>query len=260
MPLITRQGKGSKLTIQEMDGNLAYLEGLAQGGGSLVNEEEIGIEFVDTLKAFESVGTDFTLPLTQIVNTKFTGIKKESVAGFQFEPEPGLNIEYKLENLNLLGLIDATILTLFLSEFGPPEEIIDSILSNKLSIDYTLQNLYLKTGEMEDFELAFKLISPTLKGLASIESNLELELGSYYAYETSFFGGSEHKFKFTEKGLNRNFLQSDSPGIFKGTISFEGEVDERPLLLEFNNLPGEEEVTSGFLYEDENGFVKVKRD
>jgi hypothetical protein len=34
MALITRQGKGSKLTIQEMDGNLEYLEGLAQGGGS----------------------------------------------------------------------------------------------------------------------------------------------------------------------------------------------------------------------------------
>jgi hypothetical protein len=29
MPLITRQGKGEKLTIQEMDGNLEYLEGIA---------------------------------------------------------------------------------------------------------------------------------------------------------------------------------------------------------------------------------------
>ena len=30
MSLITRQGKGSKLTVQEMDGNLEYLEGLAR--------------------------------------------------------------------------------------------------------------------------------------------------------------------------------------------------------------------------------------
>ena len=30
MPLTTRQGKGSKLTIQEMDANLSYLEQLAQ--------------------------------------------------------------------------------------------------------------------------------------------------------------------------------------------------------------------------------------
>jgi hypothetical protein len=31
MSLVTRQGKGSKLTIQEMDGNLTYLEQLASG-------------------------------------------------------------------------------------------------------------------------------------------------------------------------------------------------------------------------------------
>jgi hypothetical protein len=30
MPLTTRQGKGDKLTIEEMDGNLTYLQGLAR--------------------------------------------------------------------------------------------------------------------------------------------------------------------------------------------------------------------------------------
>jgi hypothetical protein len=34
MSLITRQGKGSRLTIKEMDGNLEYLERLAQTGGN----------------------------------------------------------------------------------------------------------------------------------------------------------------------------------------------------------------------------------
>jgi len=33
MPLITRTEKGSKLTIEEMDGNLTYLETLASGSG-----------------------------------------------------------------------------------------------------------------------------------------------------------------------------------------------------------------------------------
>jgi hypothetical protein len=33
MALVTRQGKGSKLTVQEMDGNLTYLKQLAQQGG-----------------------------------------------------------------------------------------------------------------------------------------------------------------------------------------------------------------------------------
>jgi hypothetical protein len=39
MSLITRQGKGSKLTIQEMDGNLGYLEELSSG--ILITYEEI---------------------------------------------------------------------------------------------------------------------------------------------------------------------------------------------------------------------------
>jgi hypothetical protein len=36
MPLILRQVKGSKLTIPEMDGNLVYLENLANAGGSAI--------------------------------------------------------------------------------------------------------------------------------------------------------------------------------------------------------------------------------
>ena len=48
MSLITRQGKGSKLTIQEMDGNLEYLEGLAQGGSIPV---ETTYPTTDALKA-----------------------------------------------------------------------------------------------------------------------------------------------------------------------------------------------------------------
>jgi hypothetical protein len=36
MALITRQGKGSKLTIQEMDGNLEYLQGLGLAGTNYV--------------------------------------------------------------------------------------------------------------------------------------------------------------------------------------------------------------------------------
>jgi hypothetical protein len=32
MSLVTRQGKGSKLTIQEMDGNLTYLDQKVAGG------------------------------------------------------------------------------------------------------------------------------------------------------------------------------------------------------------------------------------
>ena len=43
MSLITRQGKGSKLTIQEMDGNLEFLNEQSQNGGALYKEIEIDI-------------------------------------------------------------------------------------------------------------------------------------------------------------------------------------------------------------------------
>ena len=41
MPLTTRQGKGAKLTIQEMDNNLTYLEDLAEAGGYSYTEISI---------------------------------------------------------------------------------------------------------------------------------------------------------------------------------------------------------------------------
>jgi len=41
MSLITRQQKGSKLTIQEMDGNLEYLQGIAQQGDYLQNPSQV---------------------------------------------------------------------------------------------------------------------------------------------------------------------------------------------------------------------------
>jgi hypothetical protein len=59
MSLVTRQGKGSKLTIQEMDGNLEYLEQLAQEGGNglegtnylFVSANGTDVENGDQLKA-----------------------------------------------------------------------------------------------------------------------------------------------------------------------------------------------------------------
>jgi hypothetical protein len=60
MPLITRTGKGSKLTIQEMDGNLTYLENLGLNGKQYVfvsangTPEENGLELQE---AYIKAGT-----------------------------------------------------------------------------------------------------------------------------------------------------------------------------------------------------------
>jgi hypothetical protein len=270
MSLITRQfgpnPKNAKLTIQDMDGNLLYLEQLAQqgGSGSLVNEEEISLELFDSFNAFEGEEVDFTLPITQNINTKFTGIKKEAIAETEIPVDGGGSIDIKIESLNLLGSIDATFLIdFFLSdaagENSPPEEILETILSNKLSLDYTIQNVYIRVEE--EFVLANKYISVIVKGQSILEASLQLELGSYYVYTSGDLsgGGGEHLFKLTEIGLDRRFLQHDFPNIIKGYISFEGVVEELPLLIRFDNLPSEELANIGFLYEDENGFVKVKR-
>lgn len=52
MPLITRTDKGSRLTIQEMDGNLTYLENLASTGG--FESIEINLSSSQILNLFTS--------------------------------------------------------------------------------------------------------------------------------------------------------------------------------------------------------------
>jgi hypothetical protein len=49
MSLITRQGKGSKLTIEEMDNNLTYLESLTQSGFKKITIP-LGIQYVGTIE------------------------------------------------------------------------------------------------------------------------------------------------------------------------------------------------------------------
>jgi hypothetical protein len=84
MTLITRQGKGSKLTIQDMDGNLTYLEQIAQEGGGSTYEGELSMELYvggdipDTEEAFES-----KISQTITVNVK----------GFLYEKEETINLE-----------------------------------------------------------------------------------------------------------------------------------------------------------------------
>jgi hypothetical protein len=59
MSLITRQGKGSKLTIQEMDGNLTYLESLTQSGFKKITIP-LEIQFGETIEINSEYYTYFT--------------------------------------------------------------------------------------------------------------------------------------------------------------------------------------------------------
>src|ERR1035437_2580010 len=84
MSLITRQGKGSKLTIQEMDGNLLYLQSLSgstsQSGTSVTNVTHSELTGLTSTSGLTTGGlyliTDYqtvhTIPNTSDVNTGST--------------------------------------------------------------------------------------------------------------------------------------------------------------------------------------------
>jgi hypothetical protein len=121
MSLITRQGKGSKLTIQEMDGNLEYLEGLAQGGGTI--PVETVYPTTDALKAgtrFWYKGNEWHyMTQAEIDSTGWTGLvsvgfpapvsKVPNVSIFYGNtttspnPEFGRTLAYDATELNFLG-------------------------------------------------------------------------------------------------------------------------------------------------------------
>lgn len=65
MPLITRSGKGSPLTITEMDGNFTYLEGLSGGGDT--NKREVVFELLTELQYLTSGA--LTIGKTYIVSS-----------------------------------------------------------------------------------------------------------------------------------------------------------------------------------------------
>ena len=49
MGLVTRAGKESKLTIAEMDGNLTYLQELAETGGNIIQTSYFDLKAIVTL-------------------------------------------------------------------------------------------------------------------------------------------------------------------------------------------------------------------
>ena len=85
MSLITRQGKGSKLTIQEMDNNLTYLEGLSGGGleGTqyvFVQADGTDVENGQELQAAYNTAKNLASVITSLSNNILTGNGSISIA------------------------------------------------------------------------------------------------------------------------------------------------------------------------------------
>jgi hypothetical protein len=73
MALTTRQGKGQKLTVQEMDNNLLYLEQLAQGGGTFF-EGELDLDVFIPDPQYLATIEDFTIPISGKSSVVFGGL------------------------------------------------------------------------------------------------------------------------------------------------------------------------------------------
>ena len=81
MPLITREGKGSKLSISEMDGNLLYLESLATTTHEALTDK-------NSEAAFQHVDTTVTKPTLD--PTDMVAIKDSVTGNIVLTPKSNL--------------------------------------------------------------------------------------------------------------------------------------------------------------------------
>lgn len=243
-----------------MDGNLTYLEELAQEGGNSLIDQEIEIETFGLDLTF-SEETDYTLPLTKQVTTKFKGFshQTETVA---IDSEFG---ELKVITKSLLGLVDAIFITELFGELFPNigEENSDffvTLFSGKLTLDYKIHDVY------DDNILFAKIFSLSLNGgfVYSLSPGSKFEIAyRYFSPEGGFGSEIPHEVKFT---VQENFFSfsptpttTDFPIIERFTLNTEGNVDFLNTIIILENLPGEDDANFGQLYEDESGFIKIKR-
>jgi hypothetical protein len=150
MPLITRQSKGTKLSIVEMDGNLEYLEELASQGGGSVIDEVIEIEIpLDIDEAFTA--DDYKTPLTKKVEGHFKGFISESESeSVELEDEEGFYL--KLRSKTYLG------------QFEKPINIFYGIITLKINFELIIQEIQVSTDD-ENFDTVetnwtYKTINP----------------------------------------------------------------------------------------------------
>jgi len=122
MPLITRQGKGSKLTIQEMDGNLEYLQTNLSGSNTIIGNTDIKTtadsDAILEISSTSSVTTNTGPGGSFTITTQTEQIKSDFVATidtFEFTSS--------FKHINLVSVAS--------SSFG-------EFTGNTLGIDYTL--------------------------------------------------------------------------------------------------------------------------
>lgn len=232
---------------------------LGQGNEGSFIDQEIQIETFGLDLTF-SEETDYELPLTKQVTTNFKGISHESESIAIGEGE------FKVVSKSLLGLIDASFITtvfgqlfpVFLNEEEDEDTFFKTLFSGKLTLDYKIHDIY------ENDILFVKMVSLSLNGgiAYNLSPGSKFEIAYRYIVPDTIFETDPHEIKFN---VQENFfsfsetpITSDFPIIERFTISDEGEIKFLNPIIMLGNLPSENDVVTGQLYEDENGFVRVK--
>jgi hypothetical protein len=214
-------------------------------GGSLI-DQEIQIETFGLDLTF-SEQTDYTQPLVKEVTTNFKGISHQT----QSTATDGEFGELKVVTRTLFGLVDAIYITELFGELFPP---------------FIGEEIEGETPEPDLSSLISKMISISLDGGVAFNLTPGSKFEIFYRYfnpEGSFGGEIAHEVKFT---VQENFFTfsfspnvSDLPLIERFNIDTEGVVNILNPIIILNNLPDEDGSVEGQLYEDESGFIKVKR-
>jgi hypothetical protein len=265
MGLILRKEIGRKLTIDELDSNFQYV--LENASSNDNNEgiitQNIDFEIYDIL-LIENENSDFTQPLTKIVNLPFTGISQSNIIERDIDADMALS--FKVDKTTYLGLVDSKFIleayyggTEGFSDFSNPD-LVDVLFNGKCICEYIITKIYTKdvNDAPDNYQLNSKLINYKIKSTSifNFQPNTEFEVS--YLYFNEFFEDNGHSIKLSENGFEGVFLGRDYPNIYKVNIDFDGNSNSIPLQIDFSNLPSSQEETNyGGLYIGDDNFIKI---
>lgn len=262
-------GSDSKILFNEDTKKIEIL-GTTGKVENLIIEGNVNHSLIDQEVQIETLGldltiseeTDYELPLTKEVTTNFKGFSHESES---IAPNGEFG-ELKVVSKSLLGLVDTSFITelfgqlslVFLNE-EEEDAFFNTLFSGKLTLDYKIHDIY------ENDILFVKMVSLSLNGGIAYNlspgSNFEM-IYRYFNTENEL-QEMPHEIKFTAQenffSFSENSFTTDFPIIDRFNLSSEGDVEYLKPIIILNNLPKEEEAVDGQLYENELGFIKVKR-
>jgi hypothetical protein len=248
MSLTLRQNLNRKLTIQEMDSNLEYLEQLAQSGSTpdFLTDGEIEVDLFNLI-GLNSEETDFSKSLQLTTTVKFAGIKKDVILNNDNTPELNDELEEGEETIEIItttlsGMINLN--DIFKIAIGDvDEEEFESLPPYYVNIQYSIF-----TKRIDN------VIKNTVMNVYLNGSVNELLPYLIFNYQFNNIDGHYLRISFSPTADSNQ----DNDEIAKFKIDIEGNFDEPTLNIIYSNLPtSDEELSPGQIWNDD-GTIKIK--